>query len=486
MERSSAAAGAVTTVKSPLKLLFTRIILGLCALLSACGQPPPEPAAPPAARDIAFVGVSVLSMAGEVAAAPDQTVLVSRGAVLQVGNREEVNVPDTFAVVDGAGKYLMPGLTDMHVHLEYGDDPRVLDLFLANGVTTVRNMDGRPYILAWRDRIARGEMRGPTIHTAGPILDGDPPLRDDNLAIESAEDARQAVRDQAAAGYDFVKVYTNLSGEAYAAVLETAAEADLTVAGHVPRGVTVEDALVSGIRSIEHVSELGDLVEAEDSPFRDGWHWSKLYLGMPVASDKVTDAAARLADSGVCVVPTMAQADRAIAPQATVEAWLAAPEMAYVDADGRDFWESLATRQVDRMDAGDWALVEAGRSNRLRFVSALRDAGACLLAGTDTPNPFVVPGFSLHDELANFEAAGFDRGRILALATRGAARFLETDSEVGTVEVGKRADLILLDANPLESLEALRNPAGVMVRGGWLPWETLADMLADIRARGVS
>ena len=486
MERSSGSVGPVTTAKSPLTLLFAGITLGLCALLSACGQPPPEPAAPPAGRDIAFVGVGVLSMAGEVAAVPDQTVLVSGGAVVRVGSREDVDVPDTFAVVDGAGKYLMPGLADMHVHLEYGDDPRVLDLFLANGVTTVRNMDGRPYILAWRDRIARGEMRGPTIHTAGPILDGDPPLRDDNLAIGSAEDARRAVRDQAAAGYDFVKVYTNLSGAAYAAVIETAVDNGLPVAGHVPRGVAVEDMLVSGVRSIEHISELGDLVEAEDSPFRDGWHWSKLYLGMPVASDKVTDAAARLADSGVCVVPTMAQADRAIAPRATVDAWLAAPEMAYVDAAGRDFWESLATRQVDRMDAGDWALVEAGRSNRLRFVSALQDAGACLLAGTDTPNPFVVPGFSLHDELANFEAAGFDRGRVLALATRGAARFLEADSEVGTLEVGKRADLILLDANPLESLDALRSPAGVMVRGGWLPRETLADMLAGIRARGVS
>ena len=168
-------------VKSPLALLLARVTLGLCTVLSACGQPPPEPAAPPAVRDIAFVGVSVLSMVGEVAAVPDQTVLVSGGAVVSIGNREDVSVPDTFAIVDGTDKYLMPGLADMHVHLEYGNDPRVLDLFLANGVTTVRNMDGRPYILEWRDRIARGEMRGPTIHTAGPILDGDPPLRDDNL-----------------------------------------------------------------------------------------------------------------------------------------------------------------------------------------------------------------------------------------------------------------------------------------------------------------
>ena len=306
------------------------------------------------------------------------------------------------------------------------------------------------------------------------------------LAVQSAEDARQAVRDQATAGYDFVKVYTNLSGEAYEAIIETAADNRLPVAGHVPRGLTIEDMLVSGIRSIEHVTELGDLVEAEDSPFRDGWHWSKLYLGMPVDPGKFTDAAAQLADSDVWVVPTMVQADRAIAPRATVDAWLAAPEMAYVDADGRYFWESLATRQIDRMDAGDWALVEAGRSNRLRLVGALHDAGARLLVGTDTPNPFVVPGFSLHDELANFEAAGLDRGRVLVLATRDAARFLETDSEVGTVEVGKRADLILLDANPLESLDALRNPAGVMVRGGWLPRETLADMLVGIRSRGAS
>lgn len=133
-------------------------------------------------------------MAGETAALADQTVLVSGGSIVGLGHRDVVPVPETFNAIDGTGKYLMPGLADMHVHLEYNDDPRVLDLFLVNGVTTVRNMDGRPYILEWRDRIARGEWRGPTIHTAGPILDGDPPLRDDNLAIGLPDDARRAVR----------------------------------------------------------------------------------------------------------------------------------------------------------------------------------------------------------------------------------------------------------------------------------------------------
>ena len=461
-------------------------IVGLGTLLAACGGPdPPSSATSAVLRDTAFVGVNVLSMAeDEVAAVPDQTVLVSGGVIARVGNRDQVSVPETFTVVEGAGKYLMPGLADMHVHLEYFDDPRVLDLFLANGVTTVRNMDGRPYILEWRDRIARREWPGPRIHTAGPILDGDPPLRGDNLAIESAGEARRAVRDQKAAGYDFLKVYTNISAEAYAVVLETARGNGLPVAGHVPRGVDVEDALISGIRSIEHITELGDLVEAEDSPFRNGWHWSKLYLGVPVDTTSFARAAGLVADSRVWIVPTIVQADRAIAPSATIDAWLAEPEFAYIAARRRRIWQSLVARSLERMDGEDWALVEAGRSNRLGLVNSLHDAGAALLLGTDTPNPFVVPGFSVHDELANLEAAGIDRGRILALATREAAVFLETDSEVGTVEVGKVADLILLDDSPLESLDVLRRPAGVMVGGAWLPSETLADALDAIRSRG--
>ena len=378
----------------------------------------------------------------------------------------------------------MPGLADMHVHLEYDDDPGVLDLFLANGVTTVRSMDGRPHILGWRDAISRGGRLGPTIHTAGPILDGDPPLRDDNLALASPADATAAVRAQAAAGYDFVKVYTNLSAATYAAILEAAEAEGLPVAGHLPRGLATGVALDSGIRSVEHLRELGDLVEADDSEFRDRFHWSKLYLGMPVDASRFKDAAVRVVDSGIWIVPTMVQADRALAPPDTIDRWLDAPEMAYIGDRGRRFWTSLAARQQERMDSGDWEIVEAGRTNRLRLLTALDRAGARLLLGTDTPNPFVVPGFSLHEEMASFESAGIERSRILELVTRGAADFLDAGAEFGTVEVGKRADLVLLDSNPLDSLDALRRPAGVMVRGVWLDSDGLAGMLAVIKARG--
>ena len=225
-------------------------------------------------------------------------------------------------------------------------------------------------------------------------------------------------------------------------------------------------------------------MEADDSEFRDRFHWSKLYLGMPVDGSRFEDAAVRVVDSGIWIVPTMVQAERALAPPDTIDSWLDAPEMAYIGDRGRRFWNSLVARQQRRMDSGDWEVVEAGRSNRLRLLAALDRAGAKLLLGTDTPNPFVVPGFSLHEEMASFESAGIERSRILELATRGAADFLDAGAEFGTVEAGKRADLILLESNPLDSLDALRKPVGMMVRGAWLDSDALAGMLAAIKARG--
>ena len=461
-----------------------RPIVAMCATLLACEPSSRPPRDSGITGDIAFVDVTVLPMTQGEETLARQTVLVSGDSIVAIGATADVQVQTDATIVNGAGRFLMPGLTDMHVHLEYSEDPRILDLFLANGVTTIRNMDGRPYILEWRDLIERGEMLGPGIYTAGPILDGDPPVREDNLAIGSADEAREAVRAQAAAGYDFVKVYTNLSPTAYAAIVEEAAAQGMAVAGHVPRDVPVEEALASGMWSIEHVTELGDLVEASDSPFRNGWHWSKLYLAMLVDTASYADAAAQVADAGVGLVATMVQADLALAPRDTIDAWLLRPEMAYLGSEVLDFWEWLATRSLDRMDAADWVLVDAGRENRLRLVRALHEAGAGLLIGTDTPNPFVVPGFSLHEELANHEAAGIERMRILELATREAARFLGDLLETGTVEAGKRADLLLLDADPRESLATLRRPVGVMAAGRWLSAEAIAGVLAEIAADG--
>ncbi len=446
---------------------------------TACAPHSPDPAV--VARPIAFVGVNVVPMTAGDSLLLDQTLIVRGDRIAAIGPASVVAIPGNADRIDAVGKYLTPGLVDAHVHLEYFDEPSILSRFLANGVTTVRNMDGRPYLLDWRRRIAAGELLGPTIYTAGPILDGDPPILDDNTSVRTASEARAAVAAQDSAGYDFVKVYTNISREAYLAVIEAARERGLTVAGHISRYVGVAGALAARQHAIEHVAELDDAVEADTSPTRGRFHWTKLYLAMPMDTVKARRAARDLSAAGTWVVSTVVQADRALPPPDSLAAWLAAPEMAHIPPGGRNTWEQRARRSTARMDAEDWLTVERGRENRRHLLRILHESGVNVALGTDTPNPFVVPGFSVHEELVNFTEAGFTPRQALIAATREAARLLEKSPEFGTVEVGKRADLLLVNANPLTALETLRQPAGVMVRGRWMPAESIGRSLVPRR-----
>ena len=430
---------------------------------------------------LAFVGVTVVGMTTALDAVPDQTVVVQAGLIKAVGARGAVVVPVGALEIAGAGKYLMPGLADMHVHLEYFEDPTILKLFLANGVTTVRNMDGRPYILDWRKQIDLGALLGPAIYTAGPLLDGDPPLRPDNTVVRNGAEGRAAVVAQKAAGYDFVKVYTNLSAEAWEAILAAAREYDMPVAGHVPRAVSLKKVLSAGQATIEHLGDYDEAVEADDSPFLNRYQWFKRFLGMPMDLTKATLIAEEQARHGVWTVPTLVQADREVAPPDLVRTWLATPEVSYIQADGRAFWEGQSRRTTTRMDDEDWRRVALGRANRLSLVRALHKAGVQLLVGTDTPNPFVVPGCAVHEEPKNVVEAGLTPGAALAASTRDAARFVGDLEVWGTIEPGKRADLLLLDANPLEDVTNTRRLFGIVVRGRWFPRDALTQMLDSLR-----
>lgn len=466
---------------------FTYALALSLLAIAGCARPSTVVTAPPSSSQaLAFVGVTVVGMTLDaVAERPEQTVVIQDGRIKAVGARGAIVVPRGAVEIDGTGKYLMPGLADMHVHLEYFDDPMVLQLFLANGVTTVRNMDGRPYIVEWKKQIERRELVGPRIYTAGPILDGDPPLRPDNTVVRNDAEARARVLDQKAAGYDFIKVYTNLSAEAYRAILATARENNMPVAGHVPRHVSFKEALSGGQTSIEHLGDYDEVIEADDSPSRNRYQWFKRFLAMPIDVAKARSIGEEQARSGVWTVPTLVQADKELAPADVVQAWLGEPELAYISADGRTFWKEQLERTAARMDDEDWRRVALGKSNRLSLVRLLHESGVPLLAGTDTPNPFVVPGFSLHEELKLFVDAGLTTRDALAAATREAARFVGESEMEGTVETGKRADLLLLDESPLADIRNTRKLAGMVARGRWLPRGELARMLDSVRQAGL-
>jgi imidazolonepropionase-like amidohydrolase len=404
-------------------------------------------------RPLAIVDVALISMTGAVSVSEKQTVIVRGDLIESAGPSSGVRIPRDAVRIDGRGKYLMPGLVDAHVHLEHFESTEVLRVLLAHGVTTVRNMDGRPEVLDWRRRTRAGEIAGPVIVTAGPILDGDPPLLPDNTRVGTPEAARAAVAAQADEGYDFVKVYTNLTAEAYAAVVDEARERALPVTGHVPRAVPLTEAAGRQI-SIEHLSDIGREIEAESSPYRGRWHWSKLLVAPPVDPEKLERSVAALALAKIAVVPTLVQAERSVARPDELGRWLEDPRLRLLPAGFVDEWTRRLERDSGRMGADDWRLVEEGRKNRSRIVMALHRANVPLLVGTDMPNPFVIPGASVHEEIRSLVDAGLEPAQALIAATRAPCEFMRLNC--GTVESGKRADLILLDGDPLGDLRFLQ------------------------------
>lgn len=282
--------------------------------------------------------------------------------------------------------------------------------------------------------------------------------------------------EQVAVGYDFVKVYHTLGPEEYRAVLAEAGRLGVPVAGHAPNGVPLEEILAGGQRSIEHLGGYLDEIEAEDSPFRDRWSWLKLYLAVPVDSEKVADVARATAEAGTWNVPTLTVKARIDRPE-VVEGWLDDPLLRLLPEELLAAWHPRNFPQLQHLDESDLEALRRGEEIRERLVAALHRAGAGVLAGTDTPNPFGVPGASLHEELERLVAAGLSPYDALAAATSKAGRFL--GEEIGTVEVGAVANLVLLDGDPLRQVADTRRIDGVMLRGRWLPREQLDVLLAD-------
>ena len=443
----------------------------------------------PSARVTAFIGVTVIPMDRE-RVAPNQTVVVRDGRIASVGPASSTAVPADAIRIDGRGKFLMPGLAEMHAHVlgpqaasseELNRD--IMFLYVANGITTIRAMLGAPNQLILREQLKRGEVLGPTMYVAAPSLNGQ--------TAPDVATAERLVRAHKAAGYDLLKIHPGLNRAAYDAIVRTARDVGITWAGHVSAQIGVEHILDTKQSTIDHLDgyieaavsdEVRRVMEASSSQVPPSQAWRS------VTDEKLRALARKTKAAGTWNVPTMFLWESFYLP-GSPEDWATRDEMRYAPKQWVTNWMNQKRQriQLDAQNAiapADAALLI---SLRRKMLKMLADEGAPLLMGTDSPQMFNVPGFALHHELKVAEEAGLTPYQVLASGTRNVGRYvaedLKQDGRFGTVVPGNRADLVLLDANPLEDLSSLTRRSGVMVRGRWIPQSEIDAGLQALAAR---
>ena len=426
---------------------------------------------------IAFTGVNVIPMDKE-RVLKNKTVLVRGGRIAEIGDEGKVKIPADALKIDGRGKFLMPGIVDMHLHLSPGegvaDDlpSQQIRLLLANGVTTMRNMIGHPTHLVLRDKINRGEIVAPQIFTAGtPILINNTP---------TVEAAIKTVTDQKKAGYDLLKVHEGLSPEIYDAIVKTAREVGIPFAGHVTATVGFNRARAAKQSSIEHLDNY--LQSAVSESAKIDITTSQIVLGETlknVDEKKFPLLAKETAKAGIANTPTLLLF-KIVVSDTKPEEYLRWEEMKYVPEKMRQNFAKQKSGTLGIPGTAEEKKLYLELRNSL--VRELYKAGAKIVVGPDSPQLFLVPGFATHREMQALAEAGLSNYAVLEAATRNGAENLGMLKEFGTIETGKRADLLLLDANPLENIANAKKIAGVMVRGKWLSKTDLQKMLEDIAA----
>ena len=427
-----------------------------------------------------FTNVNVLPMTSETVL-PGQTVVVVDERIGEIGRAGEVEVPSGATVVDGAGRYLMPGLAEMHAHVPPGNDPPrdavedILFLYVANGITTIRGMLGSAYQIPLADELERGEVLGPNFYVGAPSING--------ASAPTPADAERLVRAHKDAGYDLQKIHPGVSRESWDRMVEVAAEVGITYGGHVPADVGLVHAIETRISTVDHLDGYVQAIASDDVQAQVNAGTIRLGgLARGVDDQKLAEIVQLTIDQDVYVVPTMYLWENLYgAPD--VDAMLAQPEMKYVSARQHSAWR----RQAGGGPRGAPDEVEAYLELRKRVLKALSDAGAGILMGTDSPQLFNVPGFALHREIQVMSEAGISNYEIIRSGTVAVGKYvadhLELDGSFGAVAPGQRADLVLLNANPLDDLANLMDRAGVMVRGRWIGGEEIEERLAALAAK---
>jgi imidazolonepropionase-like amidohydrolase len=464
-------------------LLLLSLCLAFASLTGAQSEKNPS--------QIVITHVTVINP-GTSSVQPDSTVVITGARISAVSNTTNFQPPKNARVIDGRGQYLIPGLWDMHVHSAFGDwfpggRDIILPLFIANGVTGVRDMGGDiPVLLAWRKQIAEGQIIGPRMVISGPMLDGYLPdgksLRfPSSILVTSPASAVAAVDSLKAQGVDFIKVQSEVPDDAYHAAAAEAHKQGLPFVGHVPTKVHLEETVAAGQKSIEHLMGIFEACSGEEDKFISGKGDLKLMLSSH-DEQKCDALIALLAKSQTWQVPTLVwQRGGTFLDQRDLKHQ---PLDKYVPAYWRDVtWRRFADEMMPDLLKDPLALRQEYFARNLQMVGTMHRAGVPFMAGTDTaPGVYIMPGFSLHDELANFVEAGFTPMEALQTATSNPAKFLDAETSFGSVEPGKTADLVLLDANPLDDIHNTQKIVAVIASGRLFDRAALNQILKQVEA----
>ncbi len=427
-----------------------------------------------AKQEIIFTTVNVIPMDTERVLL-NQVVVVRNGRIAAIGDAGKTKYSKNAYLIDGKGKYLIPGLAEMHAHVPPVDDiepmKEVLLLFAVNGVTTIRGMLGHPKHLELRTKIQSGEIFGPRFITSGPSFNGQ--------SVKTAEAAAEMVRQQKTAGYDFLKLHPGLSKETFAAIAKTAKEVKIPFAGHVSFDVGVWRAIEAGYATIDHLDGfIESLVPETENTTEQQNGLFAMFIADKADTSKISRLTTALRNNKIWVVPTQALAERWFAPGKSPEALRSEPEMKYMPANTLNNWVNTKKNLMNNPQYNPEA-INRFIALRRKLIYACNKNGVGLLLGSDAPQVFDVPGFSLHHELQYMVDAGLTPYEALKTGTVNVAGFLNKQ-DMGVIKTGAIADLVLLNGNPLKDIKQVKNIEGVMLGTKWLDKDRIINELKKL------